>query len=174
MKKMDNKGFSLVELIVVVAIMAVLMTVLAPQYLKYVEKARLQKDNSAIAEIANAIKIAMADETINSAVGATVTITGEATDNKTNIKFTFASVTGGSTTYAEPTELYKELSLTIGDSFTTGSNTYKASDKDIVLTITKDSSGAVTISATGWIESVGGAPTGTTPEGGTAVPAKTF
>ena len=37
-----NKGFSLVELIVVVAIMAVLVGVLAPAYLRYVEKARRQ------------------------------------------------------------------------------------------------------------------------------------
>ena len=36
----NNKGFSLVELIVVVAIMAVLVGVLAPAYLRYVEKTR--------------------------------------------------------------------------------------------------------------------------------------
>lgn len=38
----NNKGFSLVELIVVVAIMAVLVGILAPAYLRYVEKARMQ------------------------------------------------------------------------------------------------------------------------------------
>lgn len=38
----NNKGFSLIELIVVVAIMAVLVAVLAPAYLRYVEKARRQ------------------------------------------------------------------------------------------------------------------------------------
>ncbi|MDE7360278.1 MAG: prepilin-type N-terminal cleavage/methylation domain-containing protein, partial [Lachnospiraceae bacterium] len=39
MKKqnMNDKGFSLVELIIVIAIMAILIVVLAPQYLKYVE-----------------------------------------------------------------------------------------------------------------------------------------
>ena len=60
--KNNNKGFSLVELIVVVAIMAVLVGVLAPAYLSYVEKTRLQKDNSAIGEICAAIQTAMADE----------------------------------------------------------------------------------------------------------------
>ena len=42
MKKenMNNKGFSLVELIIVIAIMAILIVVLAPQYLKYVERSR--------------------------------------------------------------------------------------------------------------------------------------
>lgn len=42
MKNRNNKGFSLIELIVVVAIMAVLVGVLAPAYLRYVEKARKQ------------------------------------------------------------------------------------------------------------------------------------
>ena len=42
MNKQKNKGFSLIELIVVVAIMAVLVGVLAPAYLRYVEKARRQ------------------------------------------------------------------------------------------------------------------------------------
>ena len=62
MKKSNNKGFSLVELIVVVAIMAVLVGVLAPAYLRYVEKSRIQKDDSAIAEIVEAVKIASAEE----------------------------------------------------------------------------------------------------------------
>ena len=68
MKKSNNKGFSLVELIVVVAIMAVLVGVLAPAYLRYVEKSRLQKDVSAIGEVVNACEIAMADETVYKAV----------------------------------------------------------------------------------------------------------
>ena len=57
MKKMsqkDNKGFSLVELIVVVAIMAVLMGILVPTLVKNVEKSKKQKDASAIEEIRNA------------------------------------------------------------------------------------------------------------------------
>lgn len=43
-KTMGNKGFSLVELIVVIAIMAVLVGVLAPQFIKYVEKSRESTD----------------------------------------------------------------------------------------------------------------------------------
>lgn len=42
MKKKRNRGFSLIELIVVIAIMAVLVGVMAPSYLSYVEKARRQ------------------------------------------------------------------------------------------------------------------------------------
>lgn len=40
MERRSDDGFSLIELIIVVAIMAVLIAVLAPQYVRYVEKAR--------------------------------------------------------------------------------------------------------------------------------------
>lgn len=39
-----NAGFSLVELIIVVVIMAVLVGVIAPQWLKYVERSRRVMD----------------------------------------------------------------------------------------------------------------------------------
>lgn len=78
MKKMNNKGFSLVELIIVIAIMAVLMGVLAPQFIKYVESSRKQKDLSACGEVANAAQIALSVEEVYNAVvsndGDTVTI----------------------------------------------------------------------------------------------------
>ena len=61
MKKMNNKGFSLVELIIVIAIMAILIVVLAPQYLKYVERSRNSTDMQNITEITSAIQIYAAD-----------------------------------------------------------------------------------------------------------------
>ena len=39
-----NKGFSLIELIIVVAIMAVLVVVCAPMYTKYIHKSRVARD----------------------------------------------------------------------------------------------------------------------------------
>ena len=60
-QKLNNKGFSLVELIIVIAIMAVLIGVLAPQYLKYVEKSRQSADLDSIDAMVNAVTIYSAD-----------------------------------------------------------------------------------------------------------------
>ncbi len=70
MKKMNNKGFSLVELIIVIAIMAILIAVLAPQYIKYVEKSRQSADLDNYQSIVNAIQVAYADVD-NPVVGST-------------------------------------------------------------------------------------------------------
>lgn len=43
-KKLDNKGFSLVELIIVIAIMAILVGVVGTQVIPYIEKSRQAKD----------------------------------------------------------------------------------------------------------------------------------
>ena len=61
-KKMNNKGFSLVELIVVIAIMAILVGALAPQFIKYVEKSRQSTDMQNIAEMKSAIEVYAADK----------------------------------------------------------------------------------------------------------------
>ncbi len=62
MKKMNNKGFSLVELIVVIAIMAVLVGVLAPQFIKYVENSRRSTDISTAEAIREAALADIADQ----------------------------------------------------------------------------------------------------------------
>lgn len=57
----NNKGFSLVELIIVVAIMAVLIGVLAPQYLKYVEKSKVSADQDVVSQIEKAVETIVSD-----------------------------------------------------------------------------------------------------------------
>lgn len=57
MKKTNNKGFSLVELIVVIAIMAVLIAVLAPSFIRYVEKSRNSTDMQNAASIVTAVQV---------------------------------------------------------------------------------------------------------------------
>ncbi len=63
-KSLTNKGFSLVELIIVIAIMAVLVGVLAPQFLKYVEQSRKSKDIQTAANLQTAYLTDIADSEI--------------------------------------------------------------------------------------------------------------
>lgn len=71
MKKenMNDKGFSLVELIIVIAIMAILIVVLAPQYLKYVERSRNSTDMQNVRTIMTAVETYAADPQATLAIG---------------------------------------------------------------------------------------------------------
>lgn len=61
-KQKRNAGFSLVELIIVVAVMAVLVGIIAPQWLKYVERSRRVTDVTNARELRDTIeRIAILD-----------------------------------------------------------------------------------------------------------------
>lgn len=153
-KSLTNKGFSLVELIIVVAIMAVLIGVLAPQYLRYVEKTRLQRDNTAIADVANVLKIACTEEEINAEVAAAAT----------GASFAFSGTpltmnTSGST------KLDTEVGLTITISdVTLTSNSYvksAAASTAPVLTVKVGTNGIVEVECSNWIDTPNGTPSAT-------------
>ena len=80
-KKKDNKGFTLVELVIVVAILAILVGILAPQYTKYVEKSRKAADVSNLENLVTAFKTAAADGSTNISAG-TYAIEVTTTDSK--------------------------------------------------------------------------------------------
>lgn len=63
-KRLGNKGFSLVELIVVIAIMAILIAVLAPTLISKIEESRESTDIKALDEIRQAVVTALADEDV--------------------------------------------------------------------------------------------------------------
>jgi len=93
-----NQGFSLVELIIVIAIMAILAAALAPQLMKYIQKSRDSSDNSTAASIKNSVNAALEDDKVFAQCkGKTLTLHVAA-------KSDFGS-----------TDLEKELANTMGD-----------------------------------------------------------
>ena len=103
-----NRGFSLVELIIVIAIMAALTAILAPQLLRYVERARTVRDAANIDELERSIMIAYSDPDHYDIV---MSSAGTATPDTTNIiavRYTASSglvtctgaLTGGSRIFA--------------------------------------------------------------------------
>ena len=86
-----NKGFSLVELIVVIAIMAILVGVAVPVYTSYISSANNKVDAQLVGEIDHAIEVLLIDNDVkNPATNFTITlgadgkyahnVTGEAKD----------------------------------------------------------------------------------------------
>lgn len=58
----NNKGFSLVELIIVIAIMAILAGALAPQLIQYLDQSRKGRDVETAQTIATAVNSALGSE----------------------------------------------------------------------------------------------------------------
>ncbi len=62
--KTNNKGFSLVELIVVVLIMGILAVALTPQVLKWVNNSRISADNDTKNAVVAAVNTALTNEDV--------------------------------------------------------------------------------------------------------------
>ena len=119
-KSLNNKGFSLVELIIVVAIMAVLVGVLAPTYLGYVEKSKKSTDVQNAQELATsiAVKAAIDDSAITTS---TVTAINATNINTISELTTVPEIKVGSS-YAWYYEYDGvEVTIYLGD----GTNTYE-------------------------------------------------
>ena len=78
----NQKGFSLVELIIVIAIMAVLIGLLAPQYMKFVQRSRVSADMANAVSIADAVNAAIAEAGVGEISS---TLSGSAGDSITGI-----------------------------------------------------------------------------------------
>ena len=153
-KSLTNKGFSLVELIIVVAIMAVLIGVLAPQYLRYVEKTRLQRDNTGISDFANVLKIAATEEKVNSVIAAA---------GASGVPYSFSG-TPLALTASGTADLDDEVELTVNLSdVTLTSNTYTKGNAatPVKIIVKVDSNGIVAVECEGWIDTPNGTYSGT-------------
>lgn len=95
-----NKGFSLVELIIVIAVMAVLIAVLAPQFIKYVEQSRITKDENSAEELFRTVQTVIAEDAVyNEVIGNTTTTVTLSFDAAGAASLTYnATGTGAATT----------------------------------------------------------------------------
>ncbi|MBR4342531.1 MAG: type II secretion system protein [Lachnospiraceae bacterium] len=94
-KRLKNDGFSLVELIVVVLIMAIIAVALAPQVMKWVENSRIASDLQTRADIENNCILAITEEAAFEKVkdgGYEIIIEKSVSGN---ISFTYKTNTGG-------------------------------------------------------------------------------
>ncbi len=92
-----NKGFSLVELIIVMAIMVALVAVLAPQYIRYLQRSRDSVVANAAEDVMTALKTDLIDPEgeLRVASGATATVTIAAEDGNGKVTLTpSANITG--------------------------------------------------------------------------------
>ena len=117
-KSLTNKGFSLVELIIVIAIMAVLVGVLAPQYIKYVEKSRVSADAQQEEEFTGAMTVLASDVDVTLDSTKTYTVTSDTTGKITisnDLKTIFDSLGSVDTAknYSYKSTSYKAQAITI-------------------------------------------------------------
>ncbi|MCQ2536871.1 MAG: type II secretion system GspH family protein [Lachnospiraceae bacterium] len=104
--KKNNKGFSLVELIVVVLIMAIIAVALAPQVMKWVNNARISADVQSYDSLVSNVQLAYTtkSDVYTNCSGETYTVTLSATGT---------TVTGGTDTKRKT--LTDEMTALVGD-----------------------------------------------------------
>ena len=135
-KKLGNKGFSLVELIVVIAIMAVLVGVLAPTLIKNVEKSRESTDVQNLDSMRGAVVTMLSTEKYYDAlVPASGSAEYTAAFTSTGCTITAPASGTPATFAANQDDMETELYETVGN-FQPKSKTAKASGVTITFTVT--------------------------------------
>lgn len=134
-KRLGNKGFSLVELIVVIAIMAVLVGVLAPTLIKNVEKSRESTDVQNLDSMRGAVVTMLSNEKYyDSLVPATGDVTYTVTFSATGCQIAASTGTAPATFSTNQSSMQTELFETVGN-FQPKSKTAKASGVTTQFTV---------------------------------------
>lgn len=84
-EKKRNRGFSLIELIIVIAIMAILVSVMTPLLIRYIEKTKVSSDTQLADTVLNAFLCATTDARVLSDPASEPYLTKLESDNGMNV-----------------------------------------------------------------------------------------
>ena len=107
-ERMNNKGFSLVELIIVIAIMAILIGIMAPNLMRFIERANVSADTQIADTLRMALITAIADPMTNDNSGNKNAFITAATG-------TTITLTDGLTQYSNAAAFKADVEQTLGD-----------------------------------------------------------
>ena len=142
MKKMNNKGFSLIELIIVIAIMAVLVAIIAPNLTRYLGKSKQETDKTNLAEMKKQVKNAIAE-----AATADPEIDVQQTDG-TKAEYIIDGNTCSATSSGTGTTAFATLIQNVLDTDNKSASKATPANKYIKIEISGTVSGGYTITAT--------------------------
>lgn len=147
-KRLGNKGFSLVELIVVIAIMAILVAVLAPTLLSKIEESREGTDYSALGELKTATEEAvLGSETIYNLVKEDIGTSGTEKTYKVTIDTTNNEITAIGDSSDKASAKLKDAVTKVLPEFEFKSDA--AQGGEVYITVTKEGKVSAKIVASG-------------------------
>lgn len=131
-KKLDNKGFSLIELIIVIAIMAILIGIVGTQVVPYIEKSKQAKDEQVISSILTNATTAFASNAETYDVADTQTFNIGDSTNTTKVYQEFVTLSG----FTSLSDFTNKMSSKAGKSITAVTITRAANTGVITVHVT--------------------------------------
>lgn len=140
----EREGFSLIELIIVIAIMAILIGVVALVVLPYLESSRESTDRAALNEVATAFKSAMTSAEFSKETVTKADATG------------LASITANNVKLSDKVNSYLEKKITdteaaLGSKTTNGAKFYftKSNDRGFLVYLSTDKGATAVVDSDG-------------------------